>query len=156
MTDNREEEMVRRASRVPTLLRRFRSVTATPEASKDDAAGGGADKARVMTHLITKYLKLDDAASALQARLAQTTNPQTYDEIALMLAETRSEQSLCKARYDAIDADQPFTDPGPEVEDALLAAIRAVDIATQTSAAVNALLEAVHGVIQAYAARSTK
>lgn len=156
MTDSRDEEIVRRAHRVPGLLRQFRSAASAPEAGEDGAAGGGADKARVMTHLITKYLKLDDVATALQARLTQTTDPQTYDEIALGLAEARFEQSLCKARYDAIDADQPFTDPGPEAEDTLLAAIRVVDIATQASVAVNALLDAVHGIIEAYAAKSTK
>jgi hypothetical protein len=142
--------------RVPVLLQlvarsaRFRTTSALAAEDSLD------EKGRVMSHLITKYLKLDNLAGTLQTVLGKTSDPATYDEVALRLAETRAEQSLCKARYDAIDADQPFRDPGAAAENALLAAIKAVDRATQNTAAVGALLQASHDLIVAYAASSTK
>ena len=154
------EDIIHRANRGPLLLLPFGNAAIRHTAFKNVSVDGDGEdeqnRRRVMMHLITKYLKLDDLATALQAQLIRTTAPVLYDEIALMLAETRAEQSLCKARYDALDADQPFADPGPAAENQLLDAIKTVDIAIQTNAAINALLEAAHGMIKAYAAKSTK
>lgn len=142
--------------RVPTLIMLTkRRALFRVEGAELAAADPLEEKGRVMSNLITKYLKLDNLASTLQTVLTQTSDPATYDDVAMRLAETRAEESLCKARYDAIDADQPFHDPGSQAEDDLLAAIKAVDRATQKTAAVAALLQAAHQLIQAYAAAST-
>jgi hypothetical protein len=142
--------------RVPVLLQLVARIARSRMAGALAADDSLDEKGRVMSHLITKYLKLDNLAGTLQTVLGRTSDPATYDEVALRLSETRAEQSLCKARYDAIDADQPFRNPGAAVEDSLLAAIKAVDRATQNTASVGVLLQATHDLIVAYAASSTR
>jgi len=152
-----------REFRTPLLLAAFRrqvdgepqdGVTeAPPAAAPTDPA---AERLRVLTNLITKYLKLDDSGATLQQILNTTADPAEYDHAALRLSETRAEQSMCKARYDAIDAGRPFTDPGPTAEAALLTAMKAVDLATANTAAVGGLLPAAHDLIEAYKAKSTE
>jgi hypothetical protein len=125
-------------------------------AARAAAAAADAERAKVLINLITKYLKLDDGAAALQLAMGSTDDPAQYDDAALQLAQARAEQSLCKARYDAIDAGGPFSDPGPGAERALLAAIAAVDLARANTDAIGALIDAAHGLVIAYRAEDTK
>ena len=146
------------AGYIPLLLAQYRAPSGDVIESAPQAAGESdtSQRLRVLSNLITKYLKLDDSAAALQLVLRNTTDAGEYDDASLALAGTLGEQSLCKARYDAIDANGPFSDPGTAAEDALLAAIRAVDRATANTSAVAALLNAAHALIAAYPANSTK
>lgn len=153
-----------REPRVPTLLRatatffQTQPAPAPPDAGTFAAAAvdDGAKRIKVLVNLISKYLKLDDTGAALQLAMSATDDPARYDDAALQLAEVRGEQSLCKARYDAVDADQPFKDPGPVAEQALLAAIADVDRARANTNAIQALIGAAHGLVVAYLAEDTK
>jgi hypothetical protein len=143
--------------RVPLLLR---GRTGRRDiAADDDAAGGpqlqGADPEHIAAVLAAKFLKLDSAIDALKARLPTTTNPADHVQISTRIGEAVAERSLCKARHDAIDAGGPFNDPGQQAEDALLAAMSAVDAAIATTAAISGLLATAHGLIQAFPASST-
>ena len=145
-------------ARTPVLLRLLARPLADDGglAALSDDAGDLDARGRVMSNLITKYLKLDTLAGTLQSVLAKTSDPDQRDDLSLQIAETVAEESLCKSRYDSIDLNQDFTDPGPGAEAALLTAIQAVDQATQNTDAVKALLTAAHGLVSAYAASSTK
>lgn len=114
------------------------------------------DRERMMFSLGAKMRKLDQCAQILKARLDTTTNGAQYDRIALQLRETRGEHYLCEARYDAINRGLPFTALSRADELALLNAIRRVDQAIANSAAVTALLNAVHGLVQAFSASDTE
>jgi len=160
MSDDRETDATQavHAYSTPILLRLLARPLGEDGglASLSDAAGDLDARGRVMSNLITKYLKLDALANTLQSVLAKTSDPDDRDDLSLQIAEAAAEESLCKSRYDSIDLNQDFTDPGPGAEAALLDAIRAVDRATQNTDAVKALLAAAHGLVSAYAARSTK
>jgi len=128
-----------------------------PQNGNADAPGAAEDaqdpREKVIEKLGDKILKLNEAIFELEGR--QPQNPAQAAAIALRLAEARAEAELCEARSDAIAANGPFNDPGPEAEDALLDAMNAVDAATAAGAATSALLAATYSLVQAYRAQST-
>jgi hypothetical protein len=108
---------------------------------------------KVVRMLSAKILKLSQAIFALSARQGRT--PIETIHIELQLAAATNEVELCEARRDAIGGSEPFNDPGPDAEDALLAAMNRVDASTAATAATSALLLAVHGLVQAYSSATT-
>ena len=119
------------------------------------AAGGEESRSDVLTNLNAKIRKLEKAVAALNARLDVEPDPEQFNEISAVLADTRAELDACEIRYQLIDNGQPFQDPGEAAEDALLAAIGVVNRALANTAAVSALLRAVSDLVAAYKAQAT-
>jgi hypothetical protein len=157
LEDPAPEDIQKGKGRVPLLMRgRARRRAA---AAGDDTVSGlqlqGADDEHVAAILAAKFLKLDSAIDVLKAQLSTTTDPADHLQISTRIGEAVAERSLCKARHDAIDAGGPFNDPGQEAENALLAAMSAVDAAIATTTGISALLAAAHNLIEAFPASST-
>lgn len=146
-----EGEIEAQTTRTPVLLRFFQATNALLAAGDDDLT----KRHRVMAHLIQKIISLNSAIAVLDAQLATTTDPPTYAAIALELVEARAERDLCQARSQAINASQPFQNPGPAAEASLAAAISAVDQSAANTAAITNLMAAVHGLVASYAAGTT-
>jgi len=145
------------APRIPTLLQFHLNHRRGDGPAPLGGGTGDVDaRARVMGQLITKHFKLVDTVGTLSGLLGSISDPKSYDDVALRRDEAREEASFCRARYDAIDARRPFKTPPESEEDALLAAIDAVDRSVKNTKAVAALLTAVHGLVEAYAAKDTE
>jgi hypothetical protein len=113
------------------------------------------DRIKIKFRLDEKAGKLRDCERVLEALLRAGGTPQALQAIDRQLDETRIERRLCDARRDAIDNNGPFNDPGQAADAALLAAIQTVDAAVKNTAALSALLSAIHGLVEAFPASST-
>ena len=120
-----------------------------------DAAASDDDRVKVMLRLDAKAKRLMASEASIQVARDAAPNDEQYRRLDLELDEARNERMQCDSRFTAIDAGRPFHDPGPDQENRLLGAIDAVDRALQNTAAVDALLGAVHNLVQAYPASST-
>jgi len=137
---------------------RFRAAAgaaAVAATKPQDDAQADDDRVKVMLRLDAKARKLMASEQSLQIARDAASSDEQYRRIDLELDEAKSERMFCDSRFSAIDAGRPFSDPGPDAENRLLAAIDAVDRALQNTAAVEAMLGAVHNLVAAYPASST-
>ena len=114
------------------------------------------ERATVMLRLGEKSRKLLASEQALGIALERPQSDEQYRRIDLELDETRNERIYCDARFSAVNNGRAFSDPGPQEEAKLTDSINAVDRALQNTAALEALLTAVHGLVAAYPASSTE
>lgn len=114
------------------------------------------DRQTTLNNLNAKMQKLTQSDRVLEALQDGTTDSDKYNQIAAQLDDLRAEFSYCRARYSAINRGLPFKGLSQADETALLNAIHAVNQAIANTQAWGALLAAVHGLIEAYAARDTE
>lgn len=154
------EDMPVETPRIPILLRRFRApqsdqpqITGLDEPSIAGEAEPDGD--RLAAILAVKYMKLETAITALRAQLPTITDPELRIDVTTQIGEAEAERSLCKARHDQIDAGGAFKEPPQSEEDALLAAIDAVEKSLAVTIAVAGLLAAVHKLVTAFPGSKT-
>lgn len=145
---------------VPILLRRFRApqsdqpqIAGLDEPSIAGEAAPNGD--HVAAVLAVKYMKLETAITALRAKLPTITEPELRIDVTTQIGEAEAERSLCKARHDQIDAGGAFKEPPQSEENALLAAIDAVEKSLAVTNAVAGLLAAVHKLVTAFPGSKT-
>ena len=152
---------------IPATLAFRRNGPALAAANSDGAADraefsgrasdqGDDERILVLLRLDKKSRKLLQSVEVLSALYDASTNGQERRQLDLQRDEARNERNLCDARYSAIDNNGPFRHPGPQADAALLASIQRVDQAMANSAAVGAVLAAVHGLVRAFPAESTR
>lgn len=125
------------------------------ELSAPLAAEADDDRMMVLARLGEKSRKLHQSEGVLQGLYDSSTDPQERRELDLQIDESWAERQLCDSRFRAIAANGPFSNPGPQADSELLDAINSVDAAIRNTAAVQALLQAVSGLVRAFPARST-
>lgn len=131
------------------------ATEAMSDASVASAAAATDDRMRVLARLSEKSRKLRQSEKVMQALYDSSTNAQERRDLDLQTSEARYERGLCDSRFTAIANNGPFRDPGPQADRELRDALQAVDNAIRNTAAVVALLKAVHGLVAAFPAEST-
>lgn len=120
------------------------------------AADRDDERMMLLGRLEDKSLKLLQSEGVLQSLYDSSTDAQERRELDRQIDEAWSERQLCDSRRRAIANNGPFTNPGEQADEDLLDAINAVDAAIRNSAAVGDLLRAVHGLVKAFPANSTR
>jgi len=113
------------------------------------------DPLPILRALDEKTRALSDSEGVLEA-LLNTDDLTKHDKIGRQLDDVVSEKLACRARFTAINHGGPFKQPPDGEEKRLLAAINAVSQAVNDTQRWQALLTAVDGLVQAYAAKDTK
>ena len=114
------------------------------------------DPLRVLLSLNAKYKSLADGMAKLNRVYGQTSDPRLRVTLTEEIQSAGAERAYCEARMEAIRALGPFTDPHSAEERLLLDAIRAVGAAVASVSAVAALIDAVRGLVAAYAVGATE
>jgi hypothetical protein len=144
-----------RKLRAPLAFGRHDESAQGGDGAVAQAVAGGSERIVLMGRLGEKSRKLFQAEGVLQGLYDSSTDAQERRELDLQIDECFNERRLCNTRFDAIANNQPFNNPGPQADQDLLNAIDAVDTAFRNTAAVAALLGAVHGLVKAFPASST-
>lgn len=113
------------------------------------------DRLAVLRALDEKTRSLSDSEGVLEV-LLNTDDPVKHDAVDRQLGDVVREKLACRARFSAIDHGRPFKEPPAGEEQKLLEAINAVSDAIANTQRWEALLTAVDGLVQAYAAKDTK
>ena len=139
------------------LLRQGRRLTPAPGAPGTSSAPSAEDEADLILRALTeKMVSLSDSSAVLRRLLRTTSDPTKFDRITRQRNAAVAEYDVCDARHIAIDHGGPFQPLPPGEEVRLVAAIQLVSDRIADTQRWEALLQAVNGVVKAFAAKKTE
>lgn len=139
------------------LLRQGARRGPTPHVPTPSTERSAEDEADlILRALAEKMVSLSDSSAVLRRLLRTTTDSGKIHAITAQRNAAIAEYNLCDARYTAIDHGGPFRPLPPGEEERLVAAIQAVSERIADTQRWEALLQAVDGLVKAFAAKKTE